>query len=79
MKNKEIQFPVRDHLKKKSAKTLVGIEEIEKQFDELKQELIRLQWYERVVELKQMQEQVSSMKMNYLNLDKNLFNRPEAE
>jgi len=83
MSNREFKthFPKRDQLLEKSSKTLEAITKIQTEFDELKTEFIKFQWYEKVVEIKEIQCELESIKTKYQDLDARLFklNTPKQE
>jgi len=77
----KFHFPARDKLLEKSNKTIEGITEIQKEFNELKNEFMKFQWYEKVIELKEIQSELESIKTKYQDLDAKLFklNTPKQE
>lgn len=75
-RNFNFHFPARDRLLEKSAKTLVNIEALELQFNELKEHFIDFKWYVNAAELKELQVQLATIKSRYQSIDENLFTNP---
>ena len=73
MSNKKIEFPARDKFQAKFCSAQKTVEVLEKEFEKIKQDFFKFQWYDSMVEFKAIEGQLEEMKTNLKKLNTKLF------